>query len=80
MPLILYNPEERRAWIVPLICILYYIAYLRTKLDEYNICLPYIDFSWDRASVVYNAIVSNRYIAIGPQDKRSLFLLSDLLE
>lgn len=80
IPSILYDPEERRAWMVPLICVLYHMAHLRTKLDEHNICLPYVDSSWDGASVVYNAIVSNRHMAIGPQDKRSPFLLSDLLE
>lgn len=65
---------------VPLICVLYHMAHLRTKLDGHNISLPYVDSSWDGASAVYNAIVSNRQTAIGPQDDRSPFLLSDLLE
>ena len=80
MPSILYDPGERRAWMVPLICVLYHMAHLRTKLDGHNISLPYVDSSWDGASAVYNAIVSNRQTAIGPQDDRSPFLLSDLLE
>lgn len=79
-PSILYDPEERRAWMVPLICVLYHMAHLRAKLYGHNISLPYVDSSWDGASVVYDAIVSNRQLKIGSQDEQSPFLLSDLLE
>lgn len=65
---------------VPLICVLYHMAHLRTKLDGHSISLPYVDSSWDGASAVYSAIVSNRQTAVGPQDDRSSFSLSDLLE
>ena len=80
MPSILYNPEERRAWMVPLICVLYHMAHLRIMVDGHSPCLPYVKSSWDGASIVYETIVSNRQISIGPQDPRSPYLLSDLLE
>lgn len=80
MPSLLYNPEERRAWMVPVICVLYDMALLRIIRDGYEVPLPYAVASWDGATAVYDAIVRNRQIAIGPQDVGKPYLLSDLLE
>ena len=80
MPSILYDPDEKRAWMVPVICVLYHMAHLHIMMDGHNTYLPYIESSWDGASAAYKAIMSNRQITIGPQDFRNPYLLSDLLE
>ena len=80
MPSVLYDPKERRGWMVPLICVLYHMAHLRTMVDGHDPCLPYIESSRNDASAVYEAIIRNRQIAVGPQDHRNPYLLSDLLE
>lgn len=80
MPSLLYNPEEKRAWMVPVICVLYDMALLRIMRDGYEVGLPYVVASWDGATAVYDAIILNRRIAIGPQDVENPFLFSDLLE
>ena len=72
----LYHPEKRRAWMVPVICVLYHMAHLRIMVDGHNPGLPYAEYSWDGASAVYEAIVSNRQIPIGRQDHRNPYLLS----
>ena len=77
---ILYDPDKKRAWMVPVICVLYHMAHLRVMMDGHNTYLPYVESSWDGASAAYNAIISNRQITIGPQDFRYPYLLSDLLE
>lgn len=80
MPSILYSPAERRAWMVPMICVLYHMAHLRIIRDRYEVRLPYAIASWDGATAAYEAIDHNRQIPIGPQDVTSPYLLSDLLE
>ena len=77
---ILYDPDKKRAWMVPVICVLYHMTHLRVMMDGHNIYLSYVKSSWDGASAAYNAIISNRQIIIGPQDFRYPYLLSDLLE
>ena len=57
---------------VPVICVLYHMAHLRIMVDSHNPGLPYAEYSWDGASAVYEAIVSNRQIPIGRQDHRNI--------
>ena len=77
---VLYDPDEKRAWMVPVICVLYHMAHLRIMMNGHNTYLPYVESSWDGASAAYKAIMSNRQITIGPQDSRNPYLLSDLVE
>ncbi|MCJ1428570.1 hypothetical protein MMC29_006480 [Sticta canariensis] len=79
MPSILYSPEERRAWMVPAICILHHMALLRISRDRYEVRLPYAIASWDGATAAYEAVDHNRQIPIGPQDVAKPYLLSDML-
>lgn len=77
---VLYDTDEKQAWMVPVICVFYHMAHLRIMMDGHNIYLPYVESFWDGASAAYKAIMNNRQITIGPQDSRNPYLLSDLAE
>ncbi len=65
---------------VPLICVIYHIAHLRTMTDGHSPCLPYVESSWDGASAAYDTIINNLDVTIGLRSAPNPFLLSDLLE
>jgi hypothetical protein len=76
--IILYDPEERRGWLVPLLSVLLHIVILRLKRDGYTGVLPYATPTWDGAAEALNTLLKNRSLPLQTENTDDPYLLEDL--
>ena len=79
LPSIMYDPFERRAWLVPTLSVILHMIHVRCIDCPSKIYLPYAIPSWDGGAAAYDAIISNRHIKIGPQDPKNPYVLQDIV-
>ncbi|RYP53797.1 hypothetical protein DL769_010445 [Monosporascus sp. CRB-8-3] len=76
--IILYDPEERRGWLVPLLSVLLHIVILRLKWDDYTGPLPYAKPTWDGAIEALQALRGYRSLPLHTEDNHDPYRLEDL--
>jgi hypothetical protein len=79
--IILYDPKERRAWLVPFLSVLLHVVILRLQRDGYTGPLPYADPTWDGAAAALKALLDNRSLPLLNEESHSshsLYQLEDL--
>lgn len=84
--ILLYDPLEQRAWMVPLLSILLHMAIIRIKRDGYGgngdeaqgVTLPYAKAGWDGSEEARKALRKYRFLELGPQDSKKPYRLQEL--
>lgn len=79
LPLIMYDPFEQRAWLVPALSVILHMIHVRFIEYRSEIHLPYAMASWDGGTAAYSAIICNRHLQIGPQDPKNPYVLQDIV-
>lgn len=74
---IVYDVNEKRAWVLPAICAIFHMVHLRIRRVGFSVQLPYAPLDWNGADATYKVMKAYQALELQVQQVRTKYTLED---